>query len=192
MKDPSKQYFVLQVYKSHTASKSKLSLSKSTRKFLAIAFAITGFVCLLFTDKMYNALPYILGIMMCALGVIDTLRGVYTEEFRKRETKLTANGIVVLLLGIVILWKRTNADNLIGAIWGTIGLLKGSEELNAAIYSCARKERFIGKSIRALIELILGFLLLIDPVSNIQHHLTILGLELIVAGVKTWNETDVD
>ena len=193
MKESSKHFWAqAPVPRSHTAAVSELSLSRGARKFLAVSFAVTGVICVVFTGKVYDALPYIIGIMMCALGVTDFLRGLFTKEFKRRETKLTANGIVFLLLGIVVLWKRANADNLIGAIWGTIGLLKGSEELNEAIYSCAHKERFVGKTVRALIELALGFLLLIDPVSNMHHHLTILGLELITAGLETWWETDAD
>lgn len=174
--------------KAHTVSRHSASLSNGARKILALSFVVTGALCLLFTDWVHDALPYILGCVMAVKGIIDTARGFLTKEHAKRETKLTANGIVFFVLGIVILIHRANVDNLIGAIWGTLGLLKGSEELNEAIYCCAHKERFVGKMIRAAIELLLGFLLLIDPISNMHHHLFILGLELITAGWEMWGE----
>lgn len=168
--------------KAHTASQHDLTLSVRARKILSLSVSATGIICFLYTDHVHNALPYILGIAMIGLGVVDTLRGIVTKEYAHRETKLTANGIMFLLLGIVILVNRTNADSLIGSIWGTLGLLKGAEELNEAIYCCTQKEHFLGKTLRAAIELVLGFLLLIDPISNMHHHLTVLGLELITTG----------
>lgn len=173
----------------HTASHPDISLSSRTRKILSLSVSATGIICFLYTDHVHNALPYILAIAMIGIGIADTLRGVMTKEYTRRETKLTANGMMFLLLGIVILVNRANADSLIGSIWGTLGLLKGAEELNEAIYYYAKKEHFLGKMMRAGIELVLGFLLLIDPISNMHHHLTILGLELIATGWEISKDT---
>jgi len=175
--------------KAHLPEHTNIPISSRMRGWIAVSFSVVGIVCIFFTDQIHSALPYILGSVMLALGVIDTGRGILTKEHLRRDTKLTANGIVFFLLGIVVLCNRGNADHLIGAIWGTLGLVKGSEELNRAIYRFAHKEHYLGKLLRAGIELLLGFLLLIDPVSSIHHHLFILGLELISMGWRTWRET---
>ena len=175
--------------KAHLASLPYLSVSTRACQFLSVGFGIVGFLCLFFTDQIHHGLPYILGTAMLLLGLLDIFRGILTEEYKKHETKLTANGIVFVVLGLVILFNRHNIDNLIGAIWGTLGLLKGAEELNEAICSMAHKEKFISKTLRAAVELVLGILLLMDPAANFHHHLFILGLELITTGWEIWRDS---
>lgn len=101
----------------HTAAEQyHIPLGVRTRKLLALSVSLTGVVCLLFTDHAHDVLPYVLGMAMIGLGTLDTLRGFLTKEHTRRETKLTANGITFLLLGIVILVNRASADSLIGSI----------------------------------------------------------------------------
>lgn len=65
--------------------------------------------------------------------------------------------------------------------------MKGSEALNGALYHASRKEPFVAPSIEAVIELALGFLLLIDP-SAVKHHVLLLVLELVAVGWQTLPE----
>ena len=107
----------------------------------------------------------------------------------RRHTKLTSQGIVTALLGIVILFHHQNADQIVGAIWGVIGLGKGSETLNIAICKCAEKKPFTWKMIHGIIDLVLGILLLLDPLTAVEHHLIILGLELVAVGMQAVTDT---
>ena len=88
----------------------------------------------------------------------------------------------------MILFHHANADAVIGSIWGILGLMKGSEALNAALFSLSRKQPFLAKSAQAVIELLLGFLLLIDPASAVRHHVFLLGLELVLVGWQSLRE----
>ena len=121
-------------------------------------------------------------------GVCDIYRGVVTGEFRQADTKLTSHGISTLLLGCVILYHHRSADSIIGAIWGVIGLTKGTETLNRAICKWSSKDTFAGELIHGSIELLLGTLLLIDPLTAVGHHLFILGIELVVVGIQAVKE----
>ena len=149
---------------------------------------LAGAACLLLTQHVYNALPYILGGAMLLIGANHTVCGLWTKEYESSETKLTANGIVYFALGLVILFHHANADAVIGSIWGILGLMKGSEALNAALFSLSRKHPFLAKSAQAVIELLLGFLLLIDPASAVRHHVFLLGLELVLVGWQILRE----
>ena len=175
------------VPKAYNGPRRHFTNLKAGRIFAALLI-LSGMICLLFTEQVYFALPYILGVSMAAIGINHMIRGICTEEFRNIETKLTANGIVYLILGGVILYHHGNADDVIGSIWGILGLIKGSEVLNKAIYHCAAKEPFIAKGIEAVIELWLGILLLLDPSSAVQHHVFILGLELAIVGWQLLRE----
>ena len=154
----------------------------------ALVLILSGAACILMTQKVYHALPFILGIGMAEIGTTHTICGLWAKEYQSRETKLTANGIVYIALGMVILAHHTDADSVISSIWGVLGLMKGSEALNGALFHAARKEHFAALGIQAIIELALGFLLLIDP-SAVQHHVLLLGLELVVVGWQTLRES---
>ena len=147
--------------------------------------AVVGISCLLFTERIHKAFPIILGILMVVVGIGDMIRGFMTGEYRNADTKLTAWGIVNLVLGIVILVHYRNADQIIGAIWGVIGLIKGSEALNLSIHQWATGKSFMKMLIQGAVELVLGILLLLDPLSAVEHHLFLLGIELIIRGIQS-------
>ena len=151
-------------------------------RVLAALLMAAGAACVLLTEQVYRALPWILGGLMVVIGLNHILCGVWTREYQSRETKFTANGIVYFALGLVILTHRADADSVIGSVWGMLGLMKGSEALNESLYRLSRKESFLPVVIQAAVELILGFLLLTDPSSAVAHHVFLLGLELILVG----------
>ena len=69
--------------KAHRAQRPEVVISSRARKLLAISFALTGLICLLFTEHVYAILPYILGCTMAALGVTDTVRFRRTHPGRR-------------------------------------------------------------------------------------------------------------
>lgn len=158
-------------------------------RILAVLLGAQGVLCVLFRDYVHSVFPYILGVIMVIIGLSDLYRGIKTQEYKRVETKLTSNGIVMLLLGVIILVPRENADDIIGSVWGAIGLFKGSEELNVAIYQKFAGEPFVWKAVHAVVELLLAVVLLLDPLVSVKHHILILGLELIWHSIKLFRES---
>ena len=99
-------------------------MTEKRKKMFAILLMVFGGLCILFTEQIHSVFRYMLGGNMIAIGLCDLCRGIKMEEFRNHETKLTANGIVMMILGLVIIFHQGNADSIIGSIWGVIGLLK--------------------------------------------------------------------
>ena len=97
--------------------------------------------------------------------------------------------MVMLLLGLVILLHDGNRDNIIGGVWGAIGLFKGSEELNVALYRKFGKQSYWKEAVHAAVELLLAMILLVDPLTAVEHHVFILGLELTWHSLKLYRET---
>lgn len=153
--------------------------SKKTARALAVFLGLQGGLCIVFTRHIHRVLPFLLGLTMVALGCVEVWIGFKTEEFRDTETKITANGIVFVLLGAIIVCNFTRADFIIGAIWGVIGLTKGTQSLNLAISNLAGHRPFVPDLIRCIVELTLGIVLLLDPGSKLSHHVFFLGIELI-------------
>lgn len=155
----------------------------------ALLLMIFGVACVLWTKQIYQLLPFLLGITMAAIGLNNAIFGIWTRELENPETKITANGIVYFVLGIVILCHNQNADIIIGSIWGILGLMKGTDELNAAICQATQKQPFIQGGLRAALELLLGIMLLLIPDSALRHHIFLLGFELILTGSKLFRES---
>lgn len=161
---------------------------RAARIFAVLQTAL-GVLCMLFTEQIHSLFPLALGLLMAATGICDIYRGVVTQEYRQAETKLTARGIVTLILGGVIVYHHQESDPIIGAIWGTIGIAKGTEALNLAIYKCFAGKSYMGEMLHGGIELLLGILLLLDPLTAVEHHLFILGIELVAVGIQAVKET---
>lgn len=173
----------LPVPPSHKRKKHPITSIKAAN-LLSLLFILQGAVCLLFTQTIHAVFPGILGTTMVIFGFCDIYRGVRSGEFRDQETKLTASGIVMAILGAVILLRRRNADSIIGSIWGVLGLTKGSEELNLAICHAANGSPFAKELLHGALELLLALALLLDPLTAVGHHLFLLGFELILYGVQ--------
>lgn len=171
-------------HKEHRASTNTMI----SRTF-AILLLLSGVTCILFTNQVHRLFPYILGGIMILIGLNHTLFGLWTGEYRSQETKLTAGGIVYVALGVVILFHHADADGMIGSVWGILGLMKGSEALNLSLFCFSQKKPFLAKGLQATVELILGFLLLLDPLSAVRHHIFLLGIELSLVGWQLFRET---
>lgn len=148
----------------------------------AVIFIIVGLLFLLVTNHMYAVFPYIAGTFLLLIGSFDVVRGIKTQEYRDAETKLLANGVVYVILGLVILYHRNDSEYMIGALWGVLGILKSSEALNISLHQMYLKKQFHKELIRAIIELLLGVLLLLDARASLKHHIILLGIELLLVG----------
>lgn len=183
-KEKNKGFSFSDVSKARSHNKPHFTLSETLRCILCLSFSVIGLLLIFFTDQIHELLPFILGGVMVLAGLVFAIHGLRSKEHLVSETKQIANGLLFVLLGIVIMCNYQNADAIIGAIWGVVGLIKGSEDLNETIYSLSHKKPFIVKLIRTGITLFLSIYLLLDPASNVHHHLFILGLELIVSGFE--------
>ena len=189
MKQPLREY--LEKVPTPTARKPyhHSIVNFTAAKVLAIMLGVQGISCILFTDYIYSVFSYILGGIMMLIGVLDIYRGIITKEFKLKETKLTSGGIVMLILGTVVLFYNADSDTIIGSVWGIIGLHKGAEELNVAIYHRFAKEPYVFEILHSIVGLLLAIMLLIDPLGAGRHHLFILGIELIYYSIKLFKES---
>ena len=170
----------------------EISLSAEVGYGLSVLIIISGIICIFFTDSLHKILPFLIATLMICLGTFDIIQGFRTGEYKSPETKLTSNGFMFLILGIVIFCYKTSSYTIIGAIWGTVGLIRGSEKLNTAICYISRKSPYIVELLSALIEFVLGILLLSEPSNNLHHHIVLLGMEAIVTGlhyIHTFNNS---
>lgn len=172
------------VPKAHRSQRTYHVTNTVMARTFAVFLIIFGVVCIGFTEQIHSVFRYMLGSTMVAIGLCDIYRGIKKGEYRNNDTKLTSNGIIMMILGLIIMIYEGNVDSIIGSIWGMLGLVKGSEELNIAICHYFSKKDFMGEAIHAVIEICLAIMLLIEPLTSVRHHLVILGAELIWYGLQ--------
>ena len=139
---------------------------------------LIGLTCLIIPHLIADYLPYGLGAIMTLYGIAGIIVAI-RKGSTDASTKSAGTSIVMCVLGVVILVQGEASINFIGVLWGMLGLFKASKQFNEILHRIKINEKFAIKLVFAIIELILSVLLLLNPFANFDHHIMVLGLELI-------------
>lgn len=101
-----------------------------------------------------------------------------------RSSRSVGTAIVMCVLGAVILFHGSTSISFVGVMWGLLGLYKAGEEFDEIIHRIRGGHRFVFKLAFSVFELVLAVLLILHPFANIDHHMILLGLELITYPFK--------
>lgn len=163
-------------------SVKELKESKASVKVAIISMLVlplAGVGCLLFPDVAEEVLPYVLGAPMVLSG-IGSIVAVMREGDADAGMGTVGGAVVLVILGRVTIVHGAKSTVFIGIIWGLLGLYKAAGELDEVIDAAKAKEPFALTLALCAFKLVLSVLLILNPFANIEHHLLLLGLELIV------------
>lgn len=163
-----------------------LKESKASVKLAIVSMLVlpvVGVGCLAFPDVAEEVLPYFLGVPMVLSGTGSIVAVARERDLEAGRTSMGA-AIVLVVLGLVTAVHGANSTTFIGIIWGLLGLVKAAGEFDGIIEDVRRKEPFALALALCVFELVLAVLLILNPFANIEHHLLLLGLELIVYPFK--------
>lgn len=157
---------------------------------IGIMLGVLGILCIVFSEELYRWLPLIGGLLMVASGVFRIILGIWHKEYKRSETKLTTNGIVSTVLGIVVLYKWHESYGLLGALWGFSGLLRAIRELNEAIHLITTKHKgWVRVLVVSVFGIIVAILLLINPAERVLEHMIFIGIELLIMAYDQLEES---
>ena len=148
---------------------------------------LVGVGCLLFPAVAEEALPYLLGVPM-ALSGAGSIVTVARERSAEAGRTSVGAAIVLCVLGGVTMVHGAKSTLFIGIIWGLLGLYKAGGEFNGVIDAVKAKEPYLLSLALTVFQLVLAVLLIWNPSANIEHHLILLGIELIVYPFKIHRE----
>jgi len=151
---------------------------------LALSLFVLGGICLVHTERILHAFPYLFGGFVFVAGLAAMIGGICEKEYVNMDSAMMSKGIIALILGGIILTHHEDAIVLISAIWGIKGLASSVHNLNVVLYHLHRKEKITVELIELLVEFPLSVLLLLDPVGNLPHHIQFLGLEQMGTGIQ--------
>lgn len=159
---------------------------KHLENLSAILVIINGLICITYGERLLFLLPYLCGIILLTKGLIQCIEGIKDEDYRDLQKTNLEKSFILIAVGIGILIKKNDALFVVGMFWGLHGLIKSAGYLNVALYNFCNKERWIGLLTKAVLEFGLSLVLVFDPFGKLGHHITILGLELILDGAIEW------
>ena len=147
---------------------------------------LLGLCCLLLPEASTMALPFVLGGIMAVSGIggiVHATAGAKRDEGdgdeRAAEHAILGKAIVMSVLGIVILVQGHASISFVGVMWGLLGLYKAADEIDEVVHALRARRRFVLKLAFTVFEMVLAVLLIVSPFANIEHHVLLLGLELI-------------
>ena len=129
---------------------------------------LLGMCCLLIPDTVTDALPYLLGGLVAVSGAAGLV-----------EPAVLGRAVVMCVLGGVILVQGHASISFVGVMWGLLGLYKAADEIDEVVHALKGRRPFALKLAFTVFEMVLAVLLIISPFANIEHHVLLLGLELI-------------
>ena len=150
---------------------------------LALLFLpLLGLCCLLLPEASTMALPFVLGGLMATSGIggiVHAAANAAKDEEDRSDRTILGKAIVMSVLGIVILVQGHASISFVGVMWRLLGLYKAADEIDEVVHALKGKRRFVLKLAFTVFEMVLAVLLIISPFANIEHHVLLLGLELI-------------
>lgn len=148
---------------------------------------LTAIICIIFPSHLTTILPYLIGGVMVIVGFIYEYRAIKQKEYKTLETSDTAQALILFIMGIFILIKHEDSIGVLGYTWGGFGLMKGTKELNIALYKLFVHQKFGIEMIQAFVTIGLAIILISDPFEKFTHHVMFLGFEMLVTSLKIYH-----
>lgn len=144
----------------------------------AFVMPLVGVVCLLMPHAIVDGLPYILGVSMVLSGLLWGAASLFERE--SGGDVHVGKALVLVVLGVFAMVEGGASIGFLGTVWGLLGLGKAGEEFDEAIAAIRAREPFMIALAFNIIELVLSLLLIVSPFTNIEHHIIVLGIQLIL------------
>mgnify|MGYP002579106520 CR=1 FL=1 len=198
-------------YKEVKASKPSIQVAVA----FMLLLPIVGIFCLAFPALAEDALPLLLGVPMVLSGVGSIVAAALERDVptaaeapaaamsesavppastplapasaQAPEASMGA-AIVRCVLGMVVIAHGGQSLTFIGIVWGVLGLDKAAGEFDDIFRDIRHHRPFALALAVCVFELVLAVLLIWNPSANIEHHLILLGIELIVYPFKIHRE----
>ena len=158
-------------------------MKKIVSIFLSLLLIINGIICLFNNETVLAILPMICGVIILIRGVLKLIIGIRDKDYTNLDKTNLEGSIISLAIGIGILLKQQDAISVVGIFWGLSGLVKASGSFNEVFYNLHNKKSCWLQALEGIVGLVLSIMLIFNPTGSIEHHVLLLGIELIFEGV---------
>ena len=156
---------------------------------LSFLFPAIGVVCLLAPGAVFEAVPYALGGAMVLVAVAGLVAEI--ADYKSEERAGTVGSYLMTgVLGALMVALGESAIGFMGVVWGVMGLMKAAREIDEAVETMVSGGRFVIRFALAAVNAALAVLLVANPFGNFEHHLILLGIELLLYPFELKREKD--
>ena len=150
-----------------------------------VLYILLGIVALVIPETMQKTLGYLIGIVLIVAGLISIICYLLRDARENYYHNEFVFGLVGMVLGAAVLYKVEVIISLIPFILGILVLFSGCSKLQDAIdLKRLGYGSWIGMLVVAVINIILGIVLICNPFKAAIVLFRVLGVGLIISGVS--------
>lgn len=147
-------------------------------------YILLGIVALVIPETMERLLGFLIGAVLIIAGAVSMISYLLRDAHQNYYHNDFLHGLVGILLGIVVLYKVDIIISLIPFLLGTLVLVSGLSKLQDVI-DLKRLEygNWIFMLVLAVVNIILGLVLIFNPMAVAALLFRLLGVGLIFSGI---------
>ena len=150
-----------------------------------VLYILLGIVALVIPETMQKTLGYLIGIVLIVAGLISIICYLLRDARENYYHNEFVFGLVGMVVGAAVLYKVEVIISLIPFILGILVLFSGCSKLQDAIdLKRLGYGSWIGMLVVAVINIILGIVLICNPFQAAIVLFRVLGVGLIISGVS--------
>ena len=150
-----------------------------------VLYILLGIVALVVPETMQKTLGYVIGIVLIVAGLISIICYLLRDAKENYYHNEFVFGLVGMVLGAAVLYKVEVIISLSPFILGILVLFSGCSKLQDAIdLKRLGYGSWIGMLVVAVINIILGIVLICNPFQAAIVLFRVLGVGLIISGVS--------
>lgn len=152
--------------------------------FKGILYILLGIVALVVPETMEKTLGYLLGIVLIIAGGVSMIGYLLRDARENYYRNDFVLGLVGIVVGIIVLLRVEIIISLIPLLLGIMVIISGCEKLQDVIdMKRMNSGNWIVMLVLALINLILGLVLIFNPFRAATLMFRMLGIGLIFSGI---------
>lgn len=150
-----------------------------------VLYILLGIVALLIPETMQKTLGYLIGIVLIVAGAVSMICYLLRDARDNYYHNEFVFGLVGIVLGVAVLYKVEVIISLIPFILGILVLFSGCSKLQDAIdLKRLSYGSWVGMLVVAVINIILGVVLICNPFQAAILLFRVLGVGLILSGAS--------
>ena len=152
--------------------------------FMGALYILLGIVALVIPETMERLLGFLIGVVLIIAGAVSMISYLLRDAHQNYYHNDFQNGLLGILLGIVVLYKVDIIISLVPFLLGTLVLVSGLSKLQDVI-DLKRLDygNWIFMLVLAIINIILGLVLIFNPMAAAALLFRLMGIGLIFSGI---------
>lgn len=151
---------------------------------MGVLYILLGIVALVIPETMERLLGFLIGVVLIIAGAVSMISYLLRDAHQNYYHNDFLHGLLGILLGIVVLYKVEIIISLVPFLLGTLVLVSGLSKLQDVI-DLKRLEygNWIFMLVLAIINIVLGLVLIFNPMAVAALLFRLLGVGLIFSGI---------